>query len=407
MKRILVSERLSRRTSQLSQLSTRSRTSINPSSLRANPFFTLLVLATSTITAFSSSSTRSVESFSQLDRAVLVPPFSPLPHSRSLRGLPPTSPVQYVSTAEELGESAASHFLSSSPSLSRLRQIVGCPVFPARLCPLPLHRRHQSLQHPTIPSHLITLPLPPLLLQPSELSTNLFSVHKQSDLARLFHLHPRLQPPHPTLLHSHLLRGLSPSPLPLLHSHIQHPFSPSPFLLSFSISSSPTSLFTFPLSNTQIPRRSLPAPPPPIHPSHSPPPLLPIRLTRRSVVNDVRTAPTPLPPTPPTRSTQQTAADATPATESQPSPQQASAPDRLLRSPQLFPTHPPSFLRPTPLKHSVVELTHKHQQRPQAPSAPFQRLGPLRRHSRLRTADDHPATLPLRSSARPPTLLPC
>ncbi|KAK2961965.1 hypothetical protein BLNAU_3021 [Blattamonas nauphoetae] len=53
MKRTPVSERLSRRTSQPSQLSTRSRTSISPSSLPANPFLTLLVLATSTIAAFS------------------------------------------------------------------------------------------------------------------------------------------------------------------------------------------------------------------------------------------------------------------------------------------------------------------------------------------------------------------
>ncbi|KAK2961905.1 hypothetical protein BLNAU_2961 [Blattamonas nauphoetae] len=277
MKRTPVSERQSRRTSQPSQLSTRSRTSISPSSLSANPFLTLLVRATSTITSSSSSSTPplpsppsdniphlapslilptsslllpislpsalgSAESLLQLDRVVLVPPSSPL-SSRSLRGLPPTSPIPQVQIEEGLGESAA---------------CLG--VFAALLFPLPLHRRHQRLQHPTpphslplffrlsqhvksahdhlhsqlspfpsffqhpthetltqTPNHPLTPqhPLPPLLSQPSELPTTLFSVHKQPSLALLFHLHRRLQPPHPTLLHSHLLRGLSPPPFPL------------------------------------------------------------------------------------------------------------------------------------------------------------------------------------------------
>ncbi|KAK2953608.1 hypothetical protein BLNAU_11472 [Blattamonas nauphoetae] len=49
-------------------------------------------------------------------------------------------------------------------------------------------------------------------------------------------------------------------------------------------------------------------------------------------------------------------------------------PDRPPRSPQLFPNSPLSFLRLTPLKHCVVEPAHKHQQRSQAPSAPFQRV---------------------------------
>ncbi|KAK2951106.1 hypothetical protein BLNAU_13949 [Blattamonas nauphoetae] len=49
-------------------------------------------------------------------------------------------------------------------------------------------------------------------------------------------------------------------------------------------------------------------------------------------------------------------------------------PDRPPRSPQLFANSPLSFLRLTPLKHCVVEPAHKHQQRSQAPSAPFQRV---------------------------------
>ncbi|KAK2962505.1 hypothetical protein BLNAU_2337 [Blattamonas nauphoetae] len=91
----------------------------------------------------------------------------------------------------------------------------------------------QKLNHPFTHQH----PLHPFVAQPSELPTTLFPVHKQPDFVVLFHLHRRLQPPHPTLLHSSrsCLFPSSNSPMRLVsdsttgsHSYsIETPFSRS------------------------------------------------------------------------------------------------------------------------------------------------------------------------------------
>ncbi|KAK2961943.1 hypothetical protein BLNAU_2999 [Blattamonas nauphoetae] len=403
----------------------------------------------------------SVESLSQLDRVVLVPPSSPL-SSRSLRGLPPTSPIPQVQIEEGLGESAASHFLSYAPSPSRLHSIFGCfrcsplsppspsttsthsalhsPSFPPTLLP-PLAAREVRAR----PSPLSTLSLPLLLpaSSPRDAHTNtqpsphtsspspptppaaIGTPHDSLPCSQTARSRPPLpsQPPTPaTPSHSPPLPSLAwslPSSLPPLRwcpsdTTIGSSLPPStrtalarsPLSIrsrKFSISavlslrSQPRSIPSRPhprlCSLPPSPTSSLPlltpncsslplSSPSPCSPSQTPkslvdpdrlphaqstrPILLPLSSPSDSLAEASSTTSEQHPtPPPPTRSTQQTVADATPATESQPSPQQASA---------LFPNRPPSFLRPTPLKHSVVEPTHKHQQRPQAPSAPFQRV---------------------------------